>query len=209
MRKIYSKTGAAIRPYALSDETLLAMGRLVRAFAEIEDIVNLHMCRLANIPEGLSLLMLGRTPMSQKLNLANVFAKARGGQAKVATDQCFDTDQFRILQQCRNVVAHGVLLGMIEGEGEEFVAFRTTTPLAPDSQEVSFEVVSYRPQDFPKFAKVAEQSIPRIEALLRVRALREERLAQPLEGHSKAQPTRPPSAKHQRQRKPPREKSQP
>jgi len=40
------------------------IGRLVRAAAEIEDIVNEHFSRIARIPLGAAILILGRMPTS-------------------------------------------------------------------------------------------------------------------------------------------------
>jgi hypothetical protein len=43
-----SATGSKLLPCELSDAQLLAIGRLIRACAEIEDLVNLYLCNLAH-----------------------------------------------------------------------------------------------------------------------------------------------------------------
>lgn len=208
MAREYSKTGSVVTPCVLSDEVLLAMGRLIRAFAEIEDIINLHMCQTGEISEGQAFILLGRTGISQKLNFAHVFANALGGPAKKVTDECFDNDAFREMLMCRNVVAHGVLLGITD---RGHIAFRTSNYFEPDltTNKVGLEVITFTPRSFAQFADMAELAIQQIEGPLKVKEPREARRAQALENHPKAQPTRPPSAKQQRQRKPPRVKRKP
>lgn len=203
MHQEYSKSGSAIQPYTLTDDVLLGMGRLLRAFAEIEDIITLHLCSVASISEAQAVLLLGRLGMSKKLTMAYTFAAARGGNNKALLDGCFDNDEYKLCLKARNVAAHGLLLGLTE-EGR--IAFRTVETTSASSDAVGLEAISFEPEAFEIYAGMAENAIPQIEDLLGVRALREERRLRDLGGHPKAQPTRMPSEPHQRQRKPPRVK---
>ncbi|MEO8724312.1 MAG: hypothetical protein ABI395_12500 [Sphingobium sp.] len=204
MHNEYSKTGSEIIPFRLNDDMLLAMGRLIRSFAELEDIISLHLCNLASISEGQSLVLLGITGISKKLALATTFANALGGSAKQVTSECFENEAWRGMLRCRNVVAHGFLLGMTE-QGK--VAFRTTALTGADESTVGVEVATYAPGDFKEFADIADLATRQIEHELKVTSLRAERRAQRLVGHPKAQPTRAPSEVHLRQPKPPRVKA--
>ena len=105
--------------------------------------------------------------------------------------------------RCRNVVAHGILQGMTE---QEKVAFRTVDYVGMEGASVAVQVASYSPDDFAKFAEMAESAIPKLEKILRLGSLRQKRREQGLGPHRKSQPTRTPSAKQMRQRKPSRKK---
>jgi hypothetical protein len=200
MSREYSRIGSTIQPYALPDDVLLAMGRLIRAFAEIEDIITLHLCSVADISEGQAVLLLGRLAMSKKLTMAYTFAAARGGDNKARLDGCFDNDEYKACLKARNVAAHGLLLGLTE-EGK--IAFRTVETTSASLDAVGLEAISFELEAFEIYAGMAENAIPQIEDRLGVQALREERRLRDLGGHPKAQPTRPPSEPRQRQRKPP------
>lgn len=202
MTNEYSRVGSALKPVELTGAQLQAMGRIIRAVAEIEDIITLHMCNLAEITEGQAIILMGRTNISTKLKLSFSLANALGGEAKRITDECFDNEAYRALMKCRNAIAHGLLLGQTD-TGK--IAFRTSTA-SLQGETVGIEVATYEPSAFAQFAEIAELAIQQIEGPLRVQELREARREQSLERHSKAQPTRAPSAKPMRQRKPHREK---
>lgn len=195
----YAKEATAVRPYKLPHKVLLNMARIVRSCAEIEDLVGLHLNRMAEINEGQSLLLIGRMPISTKLSLAHTLAQAVGDACLAAHQACFGDEQFAGLQKCRNAIAHGLLLGKVD-DGK--IAFRTVNIAGADGPTVSVDVVSYEADDFRKYAALATELVPYIEKRLKLQALREKRRGQVLLPHRKAQPTREPSAKHPRQQKP-------
>ena len=161
----YSKVGSPLKPVKLSQETLLDMGRLIRAVAEIEDILTLHMCNVADITEGQYLILLGKIGIGAKLGYATLFANSIGGAAKQRTEESFNNEAYKALIKCRNVVAHGVLLGQTDiGK----ISFRTTDTASPKSGVLGVEVISYGPSDFTAFAEMAEIAIPQIEEALMV-----------------------------------------
>ena len=67
MPKSYSPESTHIKPTKINKETLAAIGRLIRAFAEIEDLLTLHICNLTSVPA-----------MSKRLEIAEYFAKTAG-----------------------------------------------------------------------------------------------------------------------------------
>ena len=192
MVMIFSSSTSSLKPYRITNATYNAMGRVVRAFAEIEDILTLHLCALSNISEGQVLILLGATPLSKKLKIARQFAVARGESACELFDGWFGTAGFQAALACRNVVAHGVFLGQTE-TGQ--LAFRTMKTLNADETTVGAEVVCYDTNAFLEVASSAELAIPNLEKGLQLQALRETRREQSLDPHSKAQPKRPPSTK--------------
>ena len=78
MPKSYSPESTHIKPTKINKETLAARGRLIRAFAEIEDLLTLHICNLTSVPEGRIIVLLGRTAMSKRLEIAEYFATTAG-----------------------------------------------------------------------------------------------------------------------------------
>jgi hypothetical protein len=188
----YSATASSVRPYKLTQKQLLGIGRLIRACAEIEDITTLHMCELADITEGQSLVFLGRAARSQKLRIAETFAKARGGKTAEAFASCFDNDEYRAIIRCRNAVAHGLLLGLTD---QNKIAFRVADVVGTDGLTISILVNSFEKHSFETFAKMAEDAIPQLERILGLGALRQKRRELGLDPHRKAPPQGKQSAK--------------
>ena len=86
--------------------------------------------------------------------------------------------------ECRNVVAHGKLLG----ETEEVFAFLTANP-GPVREDSKIRiVVSYAGKTIEAWAALAEIRVPEMETFLQVADQRAERLLRHLLPHSKAQP---------------------
>src|SRR5688572_5544958 len=111
MPTTYSPKGTSIRPYELTAEQHAAIGRLVRACAEIEDIINLRLYDLADIIEGVGMVFLGRTSVVKRLELLRLLSQGRGSDAYDLYKQAFDNTDYRDLVSMRNTVAHGYLLG--------------------------------------------------------------------------------------------------
>jgi hypothetical protein len=160
------------------------MGRLVRACAEIEDIIGLHLCRLAHIGEAESVILLGRLGAAAKLKMATTIAHAVGGEIKAIHDRCFDNEGFRSVVRVRNTVAHGFMLGLNDGGALSFV---TMDPAGADEAALNMTVISLDLGQFKQSAKLAENSIPELERLLKLEAWRKERRARALLPHRKSQ----------------------
>lgn len=190
---IYSKTGTSITPHKLDDAALLAIGKLIRACAELEDLVSLALCELAEINESQSLILLGKMAVSKKLSLAITFAN--NPEDTEIIKSCFDNEHYNSIIRCRNAVAHGLFLGLTD---QGSMAFRVTELLGAKDGKVSLLVHSYSQKDLDGFAAMAEGAVPQIEALLKLQTLRETRRQRGLLPHRKAQPTRAPSVKSNR-----------
>jgi hypothetical protein len=160
------------------------MARIIRACAEIEDIITLHLCQLARIGEAESVVLLGRVPVSTKLKMATVIADALGGEAAETHHRCFDSEAFKGLMRCRNTIAHGLLLGLNDEGG---LAFRTIDVAGADETALNMNVISFNLEDFAPIAKSAEEAIPALERLLKLQAWRRERRERDLLPHRKSQ----------------------
>lgn len=183
-----SPHGAETETYSLSDEDIHWIGRLVRATAEIEDIVTEHFCEVARIPLGAALLILGRMSSSGHLGLARQFASVQGGEVLAAHLECFGTDEFKDIIKCRNTVAHGVLLGKTPDGNIAFEILQDSQGV--EGEEIVVTVNTYPPNSLRAAALLAEQAIPKFEDRLLVKASREKRRSQALGPHSKAQGAR-------------------
>ena len=173
-----SKVGSDITPYTLSDLELIAIGRIIRSCAEIEDIINLHLCRLIGISEAHSLMILGKSSISARLELAKKFSKTRGGRYVAIISECFGDPAFKDLIRCRNMLAHGVLLGRTQ---EDEIAFQIQEPIGINEVELTVRVQSVSSSDLIALASMAERAIPKLEDRLKLTERREAKRRQPLD----------------------------
>jgi hypothetical protein len=186
MGRSYSAEPATLKPAILSDAALLAIGRLVRATAEIEDMILLFICGLANITETQAFIMVGRTPVSRLVEIAGQLASIRPDAALKAHKLAFN-DTYNDVVNCRNSVAHGSLLG--EDENGRFY-FQSSNQLPPVDLQIRRLVHSYSEDEIIRCGLIAEQLLPRLEQLLQVSDLREERLQQAMQPHPKGRKKR-------------------
>lgn len=169
----FSNALHAVLPYTLSDSELLAIGKIIRGCAEIEDILSIHLCQMADISEGQLLILLGRANITSKLATAEQLAKAKGGAPWAAHQACFDTDAFKKLFRCRNAVAHGVLLGKSQ---DGMLIFRTSTAKSKTPDVVSIRAATFDPSDLDSFANIAREIVPQFDEILRTKRFRDERI---------------------------------
>ncbi len=200
---IYSSKGTTLKPYALTKADLLGIGRLIRACAEIEDIIHLYLSQLADVPEGMAILLLGRLPSSARLKLIKALGEANGGKHPKLYREAFDNDDYRSIVKCRNAVAHGMLMGMTES-GE--IAFQSHDTQGFDDVKLYTTVNAWPPGAFDEYAHQAEDIIPQMEEAFGLKALRQKRRAQALSPHMKSQEKAKPKAKRERQPPPSRKK---
>jgi hypothetical protein len=205
MAHTYGKEKESLRKASLPKRGVNAAGVLVRAFAEIEDIVNLWIMRLAETTEGMSAILMGRMGLSAKLQTVEYLAKIHGPPQTTIFKNLFGPG-FPECKQCRDAMAHGVLLGKSKETGR--YAFLTNNTLDPLEPKLTREVISYDLEDLETFAAIAKASIPAMEEALGLQSLRQRYLRQSLLPHRKGQPPKTSGDKPKRQqsaspRKPP------
>ncbi len=183
MPKTYGDKEEPLSPTSLDDRTLTAIGRLIRACAEIEDMIDLFIASVAELNEQKTTILLGRTAVSRRIEIAMELCKLRTDKALAVHQSVFGAS-FDDLLEIRNTVAHGKLLG-ITGDG--MLAFLTTYP-GPTTPNSSIRIVkSYLPEAIEQWAMAAERDLPMLAKQLQIETLLEERLQRPLLPHSKAQ----------------------
>ncbi len=191
IKPVYGDKAIGVTPAALDNRALLAIARLVRACAELEDLVNLFICNLAEISESRMTVLLGKSAISKRVEIAEYLAKMGTTEAQELATWAFN-EGFWNTFRCRNDVAHGVLLGKNEDGAWSFLTAKTEAPEGPSA----IQIVSSYTLDFLKaMASAAEAAIPQLEERLKLKELRQARHGWPLAPHRKAQPQRAPSAK--------------
>lgn len=197
MVRTYGDKEEALSPAVLPDTMLTEIGRLIRAFAEIEDLINLYLCGLAKINESQALVLLGKTAVTRRLEMAEYLALMTGTEITKLHKQIFNAG-FREALECRNAVAHGLLLGKTTDDRYAFVTAKTEIPTGPSAIQLA---ITYHEHSVTAYARLAEDAVPLIEKQLKLEDMRAGRLQRSLLPHRKAQPRREPSAKQSRQRR--------
>lgn len=186
----------ALKPCEIDRESYAHIGRMIRAFAEIEDIVTLYICKLAGISESTGQVLLGRMPLSARIAAARYLAKTKNPKIVALHDQIFDA-RFSESNRLRNAFAHGVLLGVSD---DGYYAFRTTDTVEPDSETAKLTVIRAHPKTIKGYADDAVNTVPKIAKALQLDAFRQTRHERPLADHPKRRPQ--PTKKAKRQRPP-------
>jgi hypothetical protein len=195
MGKSYGTDRVQLKPAKLTHSLHAAIGKLVRAMAEIEDMVDLHIGNLAGTSEAGTTILLGRTAIVRRIEIAEALAATRDDETLEIHKKVF-SDTYSTLVDCRNAVAHGTLLGQDEN-GRLFFQSSISRPLGQDRYR---EVLSYLPHHIISNAAAAQRLVPLYETLLNVRDKRAIRLQRPLDPHPKilrqrsAKPQRPPQS---------------
>ena len=186
MPKIYPSAPPNLKAVPIDEGTLTEIGRLVRVFAEIEDIVTLFICTLAEISESKAAVILGKTAITRRLEMAEYLASLRDDKAIDAYRSIFNTS-FRDCLDCRNAVTHGTYVGQDENG---YYTFLTETRIKPESDSTRIVAIAYAPAAIAGYAQSLEKFIPEMESVLQLESLRQTRFQPDLQPHPKAQPRR-------------------
>lgn len=163
MPSTYGSTHETAAPIPLSDEVLLGIGRLVRAFAEIEELLTLFISALAKINQSQAVIMLSRAQLSRRLSMAEQLATLSGGKPLERYNLCFGSAAFKDAHTCRNVMAHGIYLGVDSAGMLAFLTDKTDAPVGASTMQL---VACYQPETILSWSKWAAENIePMAEAL--------------------------------------------
>lgn len=184
MPKTYGSGSSPPKQIDLPESTLTDIGRLVRAFAEIEDLVFLYICGLADISESRATALIGGVPLQRRIDMAGYLAKMTGKKITAIQKTIFDKT-FEEIRSCRNTVSHGKYLGVEDSGGFAFLTQKRDDPIGESAIQI---VESYHPEIISQFAKMAVEAVPKIEKLLKLEASRQERVSKPLRPHKKFRP---------------------
>lgn len=183
MGRTYGDKTETLTPAKIPARALNSIGVLTRSFAEIDDLVGFYMLRLTGLREGMLAILINRMPISEKLKRAEDLAKVHGPDFVKAHKVIFD-GVFQEILQCRNIVAHGVLLGRTKTNR---FAFLTASQLDPMDSKITREVVSYSARDLSMYAADAHALVSHIEHALKLSTLRKRCLPLSLLPHRRSQ----------------------
>ena len=178
-----SKGKSRIHPYVLSRQELRAIGRVVRAVAELDELTNLYVNSLACLEDWQAQVILGRMQTSARLKIAGTIAETQGPIAIKVHKDFFDNPTYRAIIKFRNTVTHGILLGK-DDNGK--IAFAVQEIAGTDDDIIFGTVNAYEPKAFEGFAELSEKSIKSLEHGLQLTTLREKLREQALSPHPKA-----------------------
>lgn len=154
MRVEYKATPTNLKPYALNNEDLISIGRVVRAWATVEDAATRWIWFVTQMDPVHLLLMLGRMTVSGRIKLAAELAKSKPGRTSDLHKAMFDNEDFHKIAKFRNAVTHGIILGKNE---DDEVAFRSQDISATGLNELALSVFCWKAEDFPSYADTAER----------------------------------------------------
>ena len=167
----------------LTDGALLAIGRIVRACAEWEDMLKLYIFDLAGVSQSVGVVMLGRTPFSTLTTMAQYLSKMAGEDSLKSYKFVFESSLKNAIA-CRNAVCHGVFLGIDQSGHYGFLTTKTAEP----ENGVSVQLVeNYSEQTLAAIADAITSSLPVIERELNVGPSRQKRFGRSLQHHRKGQ----------------------
>lgn len=172
----YLQTDPVLRPGKLSANDLRAIGRLIRAFSELEDILTLFLFKITRVGNGAGRALLGHQPISKKTVIAQQFLEKGSKDFKNLKDT-YLSERFSDVQRCRKVCAHGILLGV---DQKGWFAFQTDGIDAVLGETMAMRVLHYPPSLIYKLSMDAEAMIAQFEQALGMQSSREKRYTPPL-----------------------------
>ncbi|WP_129586371.1 hypothetical protein [Sphingomonas montana] len=197
MSSPYSSKGAALTPYALSQEDYAAIGRLVATCAQLEIRVNLWLSKLASITPGALDIILGTMPISGKVKLLETFAELAGADSLKKYKAIFAHEWWKATFDVRNILCHGVPLGKDENG---LLAFKSVRLVGKKVGKATFAISTVKMETLPSMTDFAEGAIGPMSAELELTSLLEKHLPTAVGPHpknpSQSQPSRVPSRPH-------------
>lgn len=167
----------------ITEDAFVAIGRIVRACADLEDVLNLWICKLSGLSEAASTAILGRTNISTKKSLALALAKLKGEAFVELHNTAFDDNMSRLLT-CRNAVAHGAYTGRTD-DGKW--SFLTATTVAYENGGLSKQSLAYSTEALAQIANAGTIKIGAMDRLLGLKPWRDKRQWQDLAVHPEDQ----------------------
>jgi hypothetical protein len=121
-----SKDALDIKPVALLRQTKVAVADIILVGAEIDHLISLALFTMAGIEPHNGFFIIKRMQIGEKLDRLKYFVESRGHPDAM---QDFDTliTHLETFTRIRNVLAHGIYMGMRQSTGEFY--FQSTGSL--------------------------------------------------------------------------------
>jgi hypothetical protein len=183
-----------VSPGTLSNDALITIARIVRVCAELEDTLNLWICKLSKSSEAATSILLGRSPISTKVSIAAALAQFTDDATYDMHKQAFNEGTQRLLS-CRNAVAHGVLIG----QTSKGYAFGTSANTDLEPSILWRRVDVFSAETLADMAESGELFLRITNILLGLKPLRDKRQWQRLPEIRRDQPKQKSASKRKRQ----------
>ena len=194
MPKSYPTAMPDVTIAPISDPTIFEnMGRLLRACADFETLLDIYIRRLCNIPKAEYDFLIGKTPVSAKISTAVSLAAIRGETDNIRG--VFSTELEDIID-CRNTLAHGSYQGLVNGLWPIYGVSRHTTQ---DKVRKGGTSICYPADLVRQYADFLNEKIPIFAKAFRVESSPDKFEPPCLFPHPKSQPQRPQSKKPRNQ----------
>lgn len=181
-----------LSPEPIPDDVALAIGRIVRLCADLEDCLNLWICKLAGTTEATSALVLGRSNLNAKVAIAQSLSKVSGERSEQLHKKTFGSPGMRRLLDCRNAVAHGAYAGLTDRGGYVFV---TNSTVDYNDGGITRRADAYTIPTLGMIYAAAAMRIEDFDVILGLRALRKKRQWRRVLERPEHQPSRKQAAK--------------
>ncbi len=162
MARNYSSEESDVRFYEYDTEALVAIGTIVRAFADIDSFLPIYIANLIDADPSKVAIILGRAAISAKIECAGHLAGIKSEKAKGKHNLVFNK-KFHDLLRCRNDVAHGELIGINESDQ---ICFATTEYIKNNESTPHFTIVAYTLDDLKRNAGGAIELLNKIKTEL-------------------------------------------
>ena len=186
--KNYGSKRVYLKREPLPDEALLFIAKLIRAWAEIEFVIDLYLQDIMSLTDSEILLLLGRQNISSKMGLAAKLAKLKGKRAYQRYRKAFAppapaSEYFALSLKYRNVVAHGKYVG-VDSEGK--YCFLTKDIIEYTKGRADTEAHAFPPDTLKRIALFSEGIPQLLVSLFRLESLYRKSMPSLLGPHPKA-----------------------
>jgi hypothetical protein len=153
--------GDLIRDGKITPEDMTAIGRIIRGFAEIEDLLTHYISLLTTIKISALVVMLGDSGLSRKMQILLGLSKLVDPAHANAISKIFNTT-FNDAQQLRNCLAHGSFMGVDE---HNRYAFITKKKLEDPVEGSAIMIVKlYSSSELQRAADLIERNVEAFES---------------------------------------------
>ena len=167
----------------LSDgPTFESIGRLVRACADLEIVVDLYIARLCRLGEMEYYTLTGRTSLNGKISMAQSLAEQHGEAEKIKD---VFTAPVTDAIDARNLVSHGAYLGLAD---TGLLLFATNRAVRDDGQRVGNLARGFSQGALNGHAEALSSALPEIIVTLQVGALLRTVTQAPISPHPRSRP---------------------
>jgi hypothetical protein len=185
MGQTYRKKDSKLHPGKIKAVDYKHIGRLLRACAEIENLLSLYLFELADVDRECGIALIGKAPAKSRLVIAQKLA-GTGTDIAQKLRECFIESGHKEAVDARNCLAHGTFLGLDDDGRYTFENEVWELEIEEDERVLYTQTVAFSGPEIGHLATSTEKLIPVVEKKLGLRSLRQKLRQLPLRAHPKA-----------------------